>query len=317
VAAVAAQEADSDVIPSQDGWWNRLQGPQEGEPASPIRGVIAPVPLGQTTVSADGLGVGAAAGDPDKVAAVGLVLTAADDVFVDSLVLTMRETAENGSNLNAGQAAIAACPITDFWAGSPNAEWRGRPACDDSRAVPGERADDGTWTFDLTSLGQAWVDGVLPENGVLLVEAVDAPQSFQVSLQNVASGGVTAAMMTTGGGFSGSGPFVAPDPEPARPAPGPVFTPAPVSSGAPVATPTTSLTTPTTPAPSQPVAAATPPLDADLWGNLPLGLIVWLPVALAAAVAMAYALGPAGRPEGQPVRAGGVSNVLAAREQAA
>lgn len=189
------------AILSQDGWWNRAKGPVEGEPANPLRGAIGGMVPAPSTVPETGLGVGAVGGDPDKVAAVGIVLETDPDPFVDSLVLTLRETTESGSNLNANQAAIIACPIVGFWAGVRNGDWVTRPSCDDSQAVRGTRAADGTWTFDLTLLASQWVDPTsgLDQNGVLLVESVDAPQSFQVSFSDISTGKATTSFSVTPG----------------------------------------------------------------------------------------------------------------------
>ena len=185
---VSGQAADAPAptaILSQDGWWNRAKGPQQGEPENPVRPAIGGAIPAPSTVPATGLGVGAAGGDADKVTAVGLVLEAGIDPLVDSLVLTLKESPANGSNLNSSSAKIIACPITSFWAGVKDGDWVDRPVCDDSQAVPGERAADGTWTFDLTLLAMQWVDPTsgLDQNGVLLVESVDAPMSFQVELR--------------------------------------------------------------------------------------------------------------------------------------
>lgn len=321
-SASPAQESGSEAILSQDGWWNRLQGPQEGEPPSPVRGVIAPVPPPPNTVPADGLGVGASGGDPDKVAAIGIVLDAPADAFVDRLVLRAKETEENGSNLNAARAVVLACPVTNYWAGTKNGEWQDRPGCDDSQAVEGERANDGTWSFDLTLIAQSWVDGTLTQLGVLFIEGVEPPQSFQVSYQDIASGGVTLDFATTGGGISGSGIFMPEaEPAPAAAAPPPTSTrrptpapsPAPRATAAPAAPPTSAAS----PAPRRPrpaVPAASP--DADLWGNLPFGAVVWLPLALVFAGGLALILGPMGRPDASTRRVGSVSRVLDARQRA-
>ncbi|HUP85832.1 MAG TPA: hypothetical protein VM143_09220 [Acidimicrobiales bacterium] len=201
VSGQASDGQAATAIPSQDGWWNRAKGPQASEPNNPIRSTVGGAVPAPSTVPATGLGVGAAAGDPDKVAAIGLVLDAGLDPLVDSLVLTLKETAENGSNLNASSAKIAACPITAFWAGVKDGDWVNRPTCDEGQSVPGTRAADGTWTFDLTLLAMQWVDPTsgLDQNGVLLVEAVDAPMSFQVSFSDISSGKVTTAFSATPG----------------------------------------------------------------------------------------------------------------------
>src|SRR5438105_2052140 len=45
-SATPAQAAESRSAATQDGWWNRLQGPQEGEPdGNPIRPVVPAIPV--------------------------------------------------------------------------------------------------------------------------------------------------------------------------------------------------------------------------------------------------------------------------------
>jgi hypothetical protein len=313
-SSAPAQESPAEGILSQDGWWNRLQGPQEGEPATPIRGVLAPVPPPPNTVPPDGLAVGASGGDPDKATAIGIVLDAATDAFVDRLILTLKETEENGSNVNEGAAVVLACPITDFWGSTYNGDWQNRPTCDESQVVAGERAADGAWTFDLGLMAQGWVDGSLVQLGVLLVEGVEAPQSFQVGYQNIASGSASLDFATTGGGISGSSVF-APAPEPASVAPPPASTGPAVGRSPAVTAPSTSPLDP------PPTEAAAPPattgravpagqFDPDVWGDLPLGVVLWLPLALALAAGLGLVLGPQGRPDASARRVGSVSRVL-------
>src|SRR5687767_4104279 len=77
-----ALAADSRGAASQDGWWNRLQGPAEGEPdGNPLRRLIPPAPR-PPTVPPDAIAVSGGAGQVDKVAAVGLDLALADGATV-------------------------------------------------------------------------------------------------------------------------------------------------------------------------------------------------------------------------------------------
>src|SRR5918996_3641615 len=60
------------AMATQDGWWNRLQGPQEGEPeGNPIRTAAPPLPP-PPTVPGDATAVAVAAGEPVLIAAVGI-----------------------------------------------------------------------------------------------------------------------------------------------------------------------------------------------------------------------------------------------------
>src|SRR5204862_547411 len=82
----------------QDGWWTRLQGPQEGEPeGNPIRPLVPAIPK-PPNVPADAIAVGATGGQVDKVAAVGIDVALADGAMLDGLVLRLKETDANGAN---------------------------------------------------------------------------------------------------------------------------------------------------------------------------------------------------------------------------
>ena len=337
---VSGQAADAPAptaILTQDGWWNRAKGPQQGEPDNPLRSTLGGSIPAPSTVPATGLGVGAAAGDPDKVAAIGLVLEAGIDPLVDSLVLTLKESAANGSNLNSSSAKIIACPITSFWAGVKDGDWVGRPACDDAQAVPGARAADGTWTFDLTLLAMQWVDPTsgLDQNGVLLVEAVDAPMSFQVSFDDIASGKATTTFSATPGvsdedfGFSEEAFTFEEEPVLEETFTEETFTEdfgttvvddraSFESSDVVTATPTP---TPTAPAAGGEVAAtsavARPAAAIGLFDAVPPAVILFLLLLLVGtALLLGVVLGPMAAPTPAVVRSGGVSRALAARADA-
>ena len=335
--SAGAQEADESTgtataIASQDGWWYRAQGPQQGEPSNPLRGAITPVLPAPSTVPGNAIAVGAAVGEPDKVAAVGIVLDAPIDAFADTMKLTLKEADADQANANQANAVIIACPITGFWAGVKNGQWIDKPTCDDSQAVRGQRAEDGTWTFDLAVLATGWIDGTLAQNGVLLMEAVDAPMSFQVSFQDISTGNVGLEFSAFGGGFSGTSDFVFEDTgsedtsfgdttfddvapvfeEPSFTTTDDLSVSVPVTS-APVATPAAG--TPTRVA--QPVASVGDPGRAGkLFGNLPLGVLLLALAVLGGAAGLALLLGPDAGPTAVRRRTGGVSQALAARAAA-
>lgn len=334
-APARAQEATEDVpstaIASQDGWWYRAQGPQQGEPANPLRGAIGPLLPAPSTVPGNAIAVGAVGGDADKVAAVGIVLDAPIDALADTLKLTLKESTANGANANAASAAIIACPITGFWAGAKNGNWADRPACDDTQAVRGTRAADGTWTWDLALLASSWIDGTLDQNGVLLVEAVDAPMGFQVSFDDIASGRVGLEFTTFGGGFSGASDFAFDDTFADDQTFGETtFEDVQPTFDEPAFTTTDDLSVPSTIAPAstgagaarspqvaQPVAAlgGDPSRAGKLFGNWPLGVALLLVALIGGALGLSVLLGPSTATAPATIRrtGGGVSRALAAR----
>jgi hypothetical protein len=329
------ESGTASAILSQDGWWNRAQGRQEPEPETPIRPVIGGTVPAPSTVPADGLGVGAVLGDADKVAAIGFVLDAPLDAFVDRLVLTVKESAAANANANATAAAIVACPITDFWASAKNGDFVNRPGCDDGQSVPGTRGPDGTWTFDLASMGSGWLDGTLSQNGVLLKEAVEPPVSFQVSFGDLTTDTVQIDFAASGGGFSGSSDFFddsfltetpsestsdsgfALDDQPSTFDSGTTFDAGDSSFATTPAAPTEAVASPAEEAsrPLTPVSGVAPLAEVELFGNLPVAALVFLALLVAgAALFLSLVLGPLTAPTPAAVRRGGVSQALAARE---
>ena len=316
---VGAQTADSEAQLSQDGWWNRLQGsitvgPVQ-EPANPLRDTVNPQAPAPPTVPGNALAVGAAGGEAAAVAAIGITTGAAAGGIASSVVLTLKEAPDPGANANSALAKVAACPITNFWAGARNGAWVDRPAfeCADPGAVEGKRAADGTWTFDLTRLAQSWLDGMLEPNGIVLAPLAGSPENFQVSFLDIASGAVTLQFVAT--------------PAPSFDEPSTSFDDVPVSE------PVTDVPreeplfeTPVAPAPAEPPP---PPLEGAMQdpgpaeevpqakvsglGDIPFPVLLLVPLALGLAALLAYALGPAGRPDPSGARTGSVSRVLASR----
>lgn len=322
VGTAGAQETPTATV-DRDGWWNYANGGVQEEapeaPGLPVPVPIPPTPPPRNTVPEGAIAAGFAVDRADKVAAVGIVLDAEPGATIETFVLTLKEVDSRTANVNADAAEIVACPITSFWAGGvPNADWGTRPEadCDLAKAV-GERADDGTWTFDLAAIGALWLDpfGTVAADGVLLTAdpEVDAPTTFQVSWVDVASGGVGLSFSATGGSPE-EDPFALGGGEPASGGfdtggatidTGPAFTP-------PATSPPTTTARRSTREEAAP-AAFTP--NGDILGNLPWGYVLLALVAVGLGVVTTYTLGPAGQPRPH-LREGGVSRALTARERA-
>ena len=168
---VAGAQQLGAVTVDRDGWWDRASDPGR-PPTSP--GLPFPVPANALAVSASG-------GEPDKVAAVGILLDVEPDRF-QRLLLNMKEVADPGANVGNNAAAINACPITGSWTSVKDGDWASRPAADTSSCVAGSRSSEGVWSFDLSSFARSWLAGSLAANGVLLVENANPPSTFQVAL---------------------------------------------------------------------------------------------------------------------------------------
>ena len=199
--ALPAAAAESRSVVTQDGWWNRLQGPVEGEPdGNPVRPLVPAVPK-PPSVPANAIAAGVTAGQVDKVAAVGVDVLLDEGTTLDGLVLRLKESGANGANMAADKARVIACPATTPWGPGQNAAWRDRPTADcDLGSAEGARAGDGTWTFDLSGIGRLWADPLapLPAYGVVLsIDPASAPSAAQVSWVNLDSGGVTVQLAAT------------------------------------------------------------------------------------------------------------------------
>jgi hypothetical protein len=338
--AYAAEAPTAQVI--QDGWWNRLQGPQEGEPAgNPLRPAIPRLPA-PPTVPADSIAVGASANQVDKVAAVGIDVLAPAGGIVEAMTLRLKQSPGNGSNINADMAKVSACPITTPWGPDKNANWADQPQADCNLGkAEGTRGAEGEWTFDLTSLGSLWVDpasGVLP-NGVLLsAEAV--PGVVQVSWVGLDAGGIAlelAASAPPEDGTFGSSSGDSTSTFPTTPTEEPTYTATETGLGFDDGSSSFSSSASSgqtefdAAAPAESAGAAAPtvppattsggqPLKTrpvKVWGNLSPPTALLLPAVLGLALLVGWALGPAGRPLPVHSREGGLGRALTRRRAGA
>lgn len=313
---VAAQTAS--VAAERDGWWNRAKGGN-----LPLTSPSVPFP-----VPPNGLAVAASNGEPEKAAAVGLRLDVDPGAF-RRLILNLKESPSNGSNVGVQVAAIKACAIEADWTPAKDGTWPPPTAATDSGCTNGTRSAEGVWSFDLSAIALRWLEGGLAQNGVLLVENANPPASFQVAwgdrttpeltlgldvvveegrsdasapeaagsdpAMNEASlggGGSGFGSTTATFGFLGGDAFATAVPQDPAPAPAPAAPVVPALAPAPAL-------------PGQPIS---------LGENLPPAAVLLGPLALFLAGLAAYSLGPAGNPSALTVRReGGVSRALARR----
>jgi hypothetical protein len=316
------------VRADKDGWWDRAKG----------GGLSVTSPALPFPVPATGLAVSASNGEPEKAAAVGIALDA-DPVRFQRLLLNLAEVTDNGSNVGVQVAAIRACPIKTTWTGSKGANWPppSLPAPSEvASCVAGVRSTGGVWSFDLTGLAREWLAGTRAQNGVLLVEDVSAPVSFQVVVGDRTTSGLTFSIdvlpeddLAGGGSSSDTSSSSTSDTsstgvDDTSPAVTTYEYTAADSFTVPVAQPASNPTA----AGPQPTLAPAPRTTAggtgtlasqrspSLSGGLPLALVLLLPIGLAVAFLLARALGPAGEPAATTLgREGPVSRALASRHQ--
>jgi hypothetical protein len=336
------------AMATQDGWWNRLQGPQEGEPeGNPLRPVLPALPP-PPTVPGDATAVAVAGGQPVLLAAVGIQVDLPAGALVESLKLILKD-APSG-HINSSGAKVVACPATIPWGPAKNAAWRDRPQSDCSLfSAEGVRGDDGTWTFDLTTLAIQWTDpfvAPLAQNGVVLgLDASTSPAPMQVAWSDFDTGNVVVEMVATGSPLAPGSGFDSTFPAPssaeygapltevpyAAPELVPVTEPAfvadplgfsagqsaaytyftPVNTDVPAPDETAELVAAPVPAPTTGTLRAQPVVG--FWEDIPTPTALLVPVAFALALLLALTLGPGGRPLPSWPRAGGLSRALARR----
>lgn len=190
-------------------WWVANQPPAE-------TGLVAFPQERPPNVPKGSLPVAAAGGDPEKLSAIELRLATKPGAMVESATLVLQESTSPGANANAENAKILACPITEaFWADGTAARWSSQPEYDcDTAQAAGVRDEKGRWTFDLTSLASGWLtEGATGSPSFVLVEGVEAPESFQVSFDGTEAKGIGFAATyipapkggATTGGSAGAG----------------------------------------------------------------------------------------------------------------
>jgi hypothetical protein len=323
-ARVAGAQQLGAVTVDRDGWWDRATDPAR-PPTSP--GLPFPVPANALAVSASG-------GEPDKVAAVGMILDVDPDRF-QRLILHLKETGDPGANVGTNAAGIQACAITGPWGSVKDGAWANRPAAESSGCVAGARSSEGVWSFDITPFAKRWLDGSLAPNGVLLAETVNPPVTFQVAWGDRTGTTMSFSLDVLPGDETDSGDtefddasttsdsgasddtasdesFEEPAADTFEYSGADAFTvPTPTPAAAPVAPATPELVAPT--ASNTGVPAATRPTK----GKLPLATLLLIPIALGLALALSATLAPDGggfTPAAGGRREGGVSRALRDRK---
>ena len=309
-----------DTVIDKVGWWNRTNTTT----ATPAGPVSVPPPPG---VPSGSLVVGLLGTQPTAIAAVG-VRPAAPASTIQDFELVLEEDPEATGNLGGGDAALVACPITEFWVGGENGDWDTRPSFDCALAAgPGTRDDDGRWTFDLVPIGEAWFDpfGTIAADGVVIVPAPEATTPFQVVFR-----ADSAASSLDGAAVPDDDAFGTPPPDVPADAGfsggigggGSIFSPPSLSLPPITAPDLAEPATPTAPAPATggvedaaPAAATSPSRTGDILGNLPASIVLLVVLALGTLLAISYWFGPAGQPT-TTVRQRGVSRALDARSRA-
>lgn len=318
-AGAQTSDESSHAELNDNGWWQKNAFPPN-------------VPADAVAVSADG-------GDTSRVAAFGMDVFVGPDEVLSSLKLTLKETTQPGANYPqpppeqvAGQqpaqsqVLIGACPITSIYTPEDGGVYPGTAPVADCESARGDgvRRADGSWEFDITTLAELWLSNAMENKGVLLVERVAAPMSFQVAFQDLSTGTPKLDLSTD---------FALEEEEPDSGTDDETFTEeivTPPSEGdnfftaiadTEVSTPTTPLgiveTPPTTAAPAAPEPEPAPRVVVNrkpTKGKLPLAMLLLVPAIMGVALVGGMVLGPAGDPATARNREGGLSRALARRD---
>jgi len=304
---------------NHDGWWQKNAFPPN-------------VPADAVAVSADG-------GDTSRVAAFGMHVFVGPDEVLSNLKLTLKETTQPGANYPppppeqvAGQqpaqsqVLIGACPITQIYVPEDGGVYPGSAPVADCQAARGDgvRLADGSWEFDLTTLAELWLSNAMENKGVLLIERVAAPMSFQVAFQDLTTNTPkldlsTDVALDEDETDTGTEDETFTEDVVTPPSSGDNFFSAIADTDA--STPTTPLgiveTPPTTAAPAVPEPEPAPRVAVDrkpTKGKLPLAMLLLVPAIMGVALIGGMVLGPAGDPATSRTREGGLSRALARRD---
>lgn len=316
------------------GWWSQANT-RIDNPTGPI---TVPPPPG---IPEDRLVVGVAGGtaststeDSDAataMSAIGFLPEAERGDTLSSFTFSIDES-DDPANQPGPDPAVAACPIISFWAGGENGTWDTKPEWDCEVARADGTRDDGSWTFDLSPIGRAWLDpfGTVAADGFVLVNGNEEPAAFQVLFDPST---VEVALTFEPAPDAADDPFEIPDAPTDVPGPTGNFSAPSPSTGNPSTFGGGSDVVVDSPSPSTPESAATdapadvPTIDSEpaanrasnagvVFGNFPGGLPFLVIAFGGILVLMGLALGPMGEPTTH-TRQRGVSRALEARAAAA
>jgi len=319
LAPVAATWADTgssgSVQAISQGWWSELSGAAT-PPGSPLQGLVPNQPEPAPDVPDGVVPVAMRFGQVDRVGAIGITVDAPQGSTVNKLILHLKEATQTGVQQGTG-AAVRACPITDFLQPENDGEPANIPNEDCTAHADGVRGDDGTWTFDLTGIANAWMSGTISVKGIRLDPVGSVPGTFQVGFTGYKDATFESDIVPGAGAGGGNDAFATPDSSGAFASTGSLDT----STGE-------SFSTPSSPAPvvaSPPTTAATNrtrtavPAAAHkaaghTFGDSVLATVLIVVGLAALALAAAWTLGAGGRTGDELVRRqGGVSRALGSR----
>lgn len=318
-ALAPAQTSSTVPVTGVSWYWQEQVGTVEPPAGSPLPPLAPPGALPTPDVPTGDFPVSVVAGQPDKESFLQLDSSAIPQgSTVSSLVLTLHED-KAGGLVAPDMATIEARAVTGFMTGgAQGAPWTNRPSYDTtSPGVPGKRAPDGTWTFELAPIAARWATGELSNNGLALVPA--NPQQGQ-AYEVVWFGPAGATPPTVAGSFTPPAPGT-PEAQaagvgesaPVDQAAGPVSI-TPDTSGASLSAPAGSFTSPAATGAASAPTVQTPTRVRTIGSSHrapPWGFYLAIVAVIGLIGASTLSLGDLGEPE--PERRGGVLRTLERR----
>jgi hypothetical protein len=298
---------DGGVTVEKSGWWS--QANQEvPTPNGPFTPPLPKSPL----VPEDSLPVTSFLGQPQNVSAIGFAIP--EDMAATTFELILPLAEGGGADSGGSSAKIAACAVTSYWEGTENGKWDAKPEWDCNKAkAPGKRNDDGSWTFDLGSIAALWADpfeDVARADGGIVLVPDDATSTFQVAF---AKEDITIEATLSEVTTPGDDAFTVDVSQETIPAGTPTFSEGSVATG--------DLPAPTAERPSDGsresggtrLTASRQHDVGNIGGNLPLGMLLLVPLVLVVAVLAGQSVSARERRPDAVRRQGGVGRALAAR----
>jgi hypothetical protein len=184
-AAAPSAAATAEPAVDQANWFWREQVGGTVDPVGvPYPGQLPDhtVPKGRLAVAVDPRQASDPKQDPNKETYLSWGLFDVPlESSVSSFKVTLTVDKEAKGNVFAEPPKLIACRPKQAWSGGDGAEqFAGKPKDDCEGAAPGSfNEKKQTYTFDLTSLAQEWVDGE-SNNGVAIRHALDYAKPFQV-----------------------------------------------------------------------------------------------------------------------------------------
>ena len=181
----------------QEGWWSKANEP------APETGLVAPPSAPAAAAPKGTLPVAVVNGEQERVSAIQLDLQGKPNATVSQVELALRESAEPGAQLSSQLAQVSACPVTEAsWVGTENGAWKNQPTYDcDAVSAPGERSEDGVWTFDLTLLASEWLSPSYGKSPAVVLVGEETgenkePLTFQVAFDGMDLDGIGLVAQT-------------------------------------------------------------------------------------------------------------------------